>query len=130
MSRTDKTRPFWVKVMDSKSNYREVHNHASRPLRDEKGKLVRIPTGEFFSNGYPKERIVEVPFTECDLPDDPRKDRGHWDGCHWSETRTWANSGEARCGCFSCSDQVWRRQENRKERRAGKAEAQNWEKWY
>lgn len=131
MSRTDKTRPFWVKVCESASNYREVHNHASRLLRDDKGNYVReeVP-GETLWNGAPKTRIVVVPFTECDLPSSPWPDNGHYDACHWMYTREFMSRGEARCGCRVCSQDDWFRSENRRDRRDAKRYTRNWDKEY
>lgn len=130
MSRTDKTRPFWVKVCDNPSNYKAVHNHASRFLRDENGKYVRVPIPGKFWGKTQATRIVEVPFTECDLPEDPRKDEGHHDGCHWTYTAEFISSGEARCGCKVCSDNDYFKQMNRRERYAAKDYTRNWDKEY
>src|SRR5438270_12199840 len=127
MSRTDVHRPFWVKVYDSPSNYKEVHNHARRPLRDGKGNYVRVDVpGEAWPNGRQKTRIVTVPFTECDLPADPSHDEGgYWDGCHWTYTKEFINSGMARHSCATCSESDYVKQENRKQCRARTREARN-----
>lgn len=127
MSKTDKTRPFWIKVCDSPSNYKAVHNHASRLLRDADGNFVRVPIpGKFWGNRQ-ATRIVVVPFTECDLPEDPRKEQGDNDGCHWTYTQEFISSGQARCGCRVCSNDQYYREQNRKDRYKGKREARNWE---
>lgn len=130
MSRTDKTRPFWIKVCDSASNYKEVHNHAKRLLRDENGEFVRVPIPGKFWGTRQATRMIEIPFTECDLPKDPRKDQGNYDGCHWTYTREFMSRGEARCGCRTCSQDDYYRNENRKARHAAKREAQNWKDEY
>jgi len=101
-------------------NYKAVHNHASRPLRDAKGNYVRVPIPGKFWGKVQATRIVTVPFTECDLPEDPRKDEGYCDGCHWTYTSTWINSGDARCGCDVCSGNPQLKRENRSKRYAGK----------
>lgn len=123
MSRTDKTRPFWVKMLDSPSNYHEVHNHGKRMLLDENGKIVHVPTGEFYPNGYEKLRTVYVNHPECDLPASPwdRDDRPYtYNACHYDHTSAWVNSGEARCGCRFCSQDDWFQQQNRRDRRKSK----------
>jgi hypothetical protein len=126
MARTDKTRPHWVKMADDPGNYREVHNHATRLLRDEHGEYVRVPTGEISKfTGQPITRIVRVPFDECDLPDSPTERQTNYDGCHYDYTYSWINSGQARCGCNLCQDTLWRREENRRQRRAARQETRD-----
>lgn len=134
MSRTDKTRPYWVKMLDKPSNYREVHNHGKRPLLDEKGRTIHVPVeGKFFANGRQIMRTVMVDHPECDLPASPwdKDTRPYsYSACHYTWTYAWANSGEARCGCPICSDTVGRKQETRSKRRAAKRAAQNWKDEY
>lgn len=129
MSRTDKTRPFWVKMIDKPCYYKAVHNHAARPLRDDKGHLVRVPTGEVSKWG-PVVRTVMVPFTECDLPAAPGRENGDHYGCHWTYTYTFMGEGASRCGCSMCNDTVGRKQETRKKRRQAKQATRNWKDEY
>lgn len=129
MSKTDKTRPFWVKMIDEPRFYKAVHNHAARPLRDDKGRLVRVPTGEVSKWG-PVVRTVMVPFTECDLPSTPGRDNGEWDGCHWTYTHEFISTGAARCGCPMCSGTIERKQKTRKKRRNAKQATRNWKDEY
>lgn len=120
MSRTDKTRPFWIKVCDSTSNYKEVHNHASRVVWED------VP-GETCPNGKQKRRSYLVPFTECDLPESPWPNNGEWHQCHWDYTREFSSSGDARCGCPICADSPDRKRRVRKERRIVKKSLRDWE---
>jgi len=129
VSKTDKTRPFWVKMLDKPCYYKAVHRHDARPLRDDKGHVVRVPTGEVRSWG-PVMRTVMVPFTECDLPAAPGRDNGEWDACHWTYTRTFMGEGASRCGCSMCNDTEGRKQMTRKERRNGKQVTRNWKDEY
>lgn len=129
MSKTDKTRPYRVKMVDSKSNYREAHNHASRPLRDANGDFVRVPIPGKFWGERQATRIVHVPFVECDLPAEPTTE-GDWHSCRWESTRSFDYSGQAKCGCPVCADQVDRKNKVRRERQAGKRQARNWKDEY
>lgn len=100
MSRTRKTRPLHVRMVDPKDNgvgYTEVHNHV---------------------NGR-----------ECDLPDkhDPKTIAESYTGpfaspenrpCHYS----FEYKGKGLCGCKMCTGQVERRAENRKKRHLAKQE--------
>lgn len=132
MSRTDKTRPFRVKMLDSPSNYKEVHNHDSRPLIVD-GKTVRVPVeGKTFA-GRQVVRTVLVRHPECDLPASPWDEDNRpysYSACHYTYTRSWIATGEARCGCPFCSDTVGRKQVTRKERRNGKQAVRNWKDEY
>lgn len=133
MSRTDKTRPYWVKMLDKPGNYREVHNHGKRMLLDADGNTVDVPTGEFWPNGREKRRTIYVDHPACDLPASPwdKDDRPYsYNACHYTHTYSWVNSGEAKCGCPLCSDTVGRKHETRKKRRASKRAVQNWESEY
>lgn len=129
MSRTDKTRPFRVKLADQPQNYKEIHNHAWRFKRDAKGKHVMVPSGQVF-RGHEIMRRVQVPFTACDLPLDPANDRNGWDQCHYAATHEFANSGEYKCGCPTCADKPGRQIETKKRRRIGKFLTRNWDKDY
>ena len=126
MSRTDKTRPFWVKMLDKPCYYKAVHRHDARPMRDDKGQVVRVETGRSFNGKWPIMRTVMVPFTECDLPDAPGMENGSWDACHWTYTREFMAQGAARCGCSTCNDTEGRKQETRKNRRQARHEAKNY----
>lgn len=133
MSRTDKTRPFRVKMLDKPGNYREVHNHHSRVLLDEQGNAVRVPVEGKFVNGHQVMATVYVPHPTCDLPASPwdKDDRPYsYYSCHYTYTYSWINTGEARCGCPMCSDTVGRKQETRSKRRAAKRAVRNWEVEY
>lgn len=138
MSRTDKTRPHWVKLLDNPRNYREVHDHAQRPLRDENGEYVRVDTGKVWKDRNGKEHaireIVYVPATECDLPATPeqqyKEDGKWWDGCHYDHTLAWISSGEARCGCPMCSGSEYFKEQNRRERYKGRRECRDWDAGY
>lgn len=92
MSRTDKTRPFWVRVKDYPSNYFECHNHANGVCDLENDSDVRH---------------------WCS---------GSWhDYCHYAATMTFICSGEgAACNCQTeiCSGQYDRKLRNRRARYA------------
>lgn len=128
VSRTDVHRPFRVKMLSSKSNFKEVHNHGSRPLLKD-GKRVYVEVEGKTFNGRPVKRLVLVDFHECDLPADPwaKDDREfQYSMCHYTYTWSWINSGDARCGCPMCSDSVGRKLERRKDRRMAQAEVRKY----
>lgn len=124
MSKTDKTRPHRVKMYEDPANYREVHNHAWRYLRDKDGKIVTEETGAFFDKDkkYPIVRRLTVPFDgNCDLPAIPDLHASvDWERCHYDGKRSWQYQGSSGCGCKRCTMQDERKMENRSERRNGK----------
>lgn len=123
VSKTDKTRPWWVKMVESPSNYKESHNHGKVPLRDEHGKIVQVAV-----EGQRWPQTVYVQATECDLPPAPGPDR-EWGSCHWTETAHFIHTVRY-CGCPMCTGQDWRRQERRKERYEGRRQARDWWREY
>lgn len=61
MSHTDKTKPFWVKVAEYPSNYKEVHDHRDGVCDIEEAKVAEwrpspkchyYYTSEFVYSGY------------------------------------------------------------------------------
>jgi hypothetical protein len=63
---------------------------------------------------------------ECDLPDVYDKNGG-WNksgGCYYTWTWDWINSGDARCGCPTCSDKGYNKQQNRRARKQSKRDIQ------
>lgn len=125
MSKTDKTRPWRVKLLDSPRNFKEEHNHGKVPLRDERGEIVRV-----LREGAKWPSIVYTQATECDLPPDPTKDTERRTNCYWTHTAEWAANGQAFCGCPMCTSQDWRREERRRERYEGKRQARDWQREY
>lgn len=119
MSKTDKTRPYRVKMFESAANYEAVHNHASRPKRDKNGNYVYRLIGGFWPGGEPKREQVYEDFDgNCDLPASPNVHIPEdWHGCHYTAKRGWEFSGEARCGCPRCTDQFERKAKAKRERR-------------
>lgn len=100
MSATDKTRPWHVKLLDSPDLLQPVHRH-------------------------------EDPSLSCDLPPRPRRSDGKhpeaWNGattrCHWSSTTVADCDRAVGCdGCALCTNQVERRRDRKRERRAGHLE--------
>lgn len=45
---------------------------------------------------------------------------------YWPTDRHWL--GELKCGCTTCSDQARRKQDARRERHQGRAEARDWQR--
>ncbi len=102
MSKTYKTRPLSVRMHDRKDHgvgIEEYHNHVNRecdlPTRDYQANLVHIEENEK-NDGW----LHEI--------------------CHWSFTYT----GKGLCGCKMCTEQIFRKAENRKERHRVKQELQ------
>lgn len=52
----------------------------------------------------------------CDLPTDPSKDWGRWDGCHWTEGHSFYYGRDGGCGCPMCHGQYENRRERRRDR--------------
>ena len=85
MSRTDKTRPFWVRATDDHGCAEACHDHRSGPCD--------LP---------PLGRWRRTVASGAD-----RARRCRWEPAWWKIT----------CGCPMCTGQIWRRPDNRRERR-------------
>lgn len=87
MSRTDKTRPLWVKVLDHPRWLVEVHDHTS-------GQDCDLPVTPVWgwAEGRPSTR------------------------CHWDQSAASFDHPEHRCGCPFCADKPDRRRKRRRER--------------
>ena len=95
MARTDKTRPFRVKMVDSPSNYKAVHHH-----EDGSCDLPAPPTGQW-SDGRPRTT------------------------CHWTHTDTWLGAGDKFCGCRMCTNHWGRRWDRRNDRHRAQRECRD-----
>jgi hypothetical protein len=93
MSRTDKTRPLWVRVNDALMvNCEPVHDHRSGPCT--------LP-----------DRVTPETFWPTFTP-----------GCSWSLTTSFAREHGGHNGCRACTDYYHRREERRRSRRRARRE--------
>lgn len=99
MSRTDKTQPYWVKILESKQNRQEWHCH---------------------ENGVCDIDAVVGPESLS-----WRRVDGGWK-CHYDASTALMYSGYGRCGCPMCSGQYERRQERRQSRHNASADVRRW----
>lgn len=95
MSKTDKTRPWRVRVMDKKRWLTEVHDHTDG--------LCDLP---------PRPALV------CDFWRNGRETR-----CRWDASRDFWVTPSNYCGCPMCNDQEGRRLNVKRSRAAGRREA-------
>ena len=99
MSRTDKTRPYWVKVLESTKNHIDQHDHRDGICDLGAVQIKGGPKWSWWSHGG---------------------------SCGYTETATFLYSNYARCGCPMCSGQFDRRQERRQSRRKAKTDSLRW----
>lgn len=91
MSKTDKTRPEWVKALDRKGFLEEYHDH-----RDGTCDLPEVPQVWRRGTGMPR--------TAC-----------HW----WPSTEFYCDRANT-CGCPLCTMQLQRKAERRRDRRSAR----------
>lgn len=103
MSKTDKTRPFWVKLADHPRNYVEQHDH--------------------------RDGVCDLPDS---LNDPTTLTHFTWarGNCYYSYSPAWINSGAARCGCQFCQWPWERRASARRSRQNARREANAWRQEY
>ncbi len=97
MSRTDETRPLWVRVNDAPMvDCQPVHDHRFGPCT--------LPDRVTPDNLWPAST----------------------DGCTWSVTSSFALGRGGHHGCRACTDYYNRREERRRSRRRARRELRAW----
>ena len=96
MARTDKTRPFRVKMAESPNNYKAVHRHGNQPC-DLPGDRPLPQWGD----GYIRT------------------------ACYWTYTDGFVCTGEGHCCCRLCTSYWTRRWERRADRHRSRRECRD-----
>ena len=96
LSKTDKTRPYWVKVRDKHSYLVENHDH-----RDGVCNLPERPT-----TTNRADYMWSAPWQSGD--------------CVWITSSEWWKSSDARCPCYMCGYDAYDTPRRLRERREGK----------
>ena len=84
MSRTDKTRPYWVKVRDKSSYLIENHDH--------------------------RDGVCNLPERPAPHNNSPYMWSASWQStdCVWITSPEFWSSGDARCSCYMCGYDAYR----------------------
>lgn len=101
MSKTDKTRPYWVRLFDQPQNYLEAHDHVNGVCD-----LPDRPAADSSSNTW----------------------WGSWlrHECGYTWSAAFCYSGEGQCGCRLCTGYHTRREERRRDRHDARRKANDW----
>jgi hypothetical protein len=102
LSKTDKTRPYWVKVRDKHSYLIENHDH--------------------------RDGVCNLPERPAPHNDVDYQWGAHWlsGDCVWITSYEWTYSGDARCPCYMCGyDAYWSVPQRKRQRIEGKRYCQD-----